>query len=194
MKFLDDLEKSTVIEGSTKKTIGRNKWAAFFAEYEDEAFKIYDEINFLNAHESLIRSADFLDDFYKSAQKINTLHEPSGSMVGKAIGHAFKKHGSHNTKQLLYDAVKGNVPIGQWLDDIAAEEFIARHLNQLSQGARDIPIPNSIKSIGRVFKNKTGEIIDPTHIRLVPSGSGVNTAYPINEEVYDLITIGTYIP
>ncbi len=35
---------------------------------------------------------------------------------------------------------------------------------------------------------------DPTHIRLVPSGSGVKTAYPINESLEPLNILGIYFP
>ena len=156
--------------------------------------KAWNEIFTLNAHPSLRTNTTFLDDFAKSAAGTTILHVPSGPMVGKKIGHSFTKHGSHNTKTLTYQAVNGNTPIGQWLDDIAAEDFIARHLSQLGQGARDIPIPNSVGGIGRVFKSGTGELIPVTHIRLVPSGSGVSTAYPINEAYYSLGSLGTYVP
>ena len=91
-------------------------------------------------------------------------------------------------------AKNGNTAQGQWLNDIAAEDFILRHLNQTSNGAIDIPIPQSIQSIGRVFRNGDAAILSPTHIRLVPSGSGVKTAYPINASVESLIRLGTYVP
>jgi len=121
-------------------------------------------------------------------------HIASGGMKGKKIGHTYTKHGSHNTKPLIYQAKNGNTPQGQWLDDLASENFISKHLDQLGQGARDIPIPDDIKVIGRIFENGTGKILEPTHIRLVPSGSGVTTAYPINETITALNPLGVYKP
>ncbi len=119
---------------------------------------------------------------------------PIGSMIGKRIGHTFSKHGLHNTEQLKSFARNGDVSIGQWLNEIEAEKFIARHLNQLSNGVRDIPIPAYLQNIGRVFRNGDAAILNPTHIRLVPSGSGVKTAYPINSTLTPLETLGTYVP
>ncbi|NJK83585.1 MAG: hypothetical protein HC912_06955 [Saprospiraceae bacterium] len=75
---------------------------------------------------------------------------------------------------------------------MASEELISKHLDQLKQGARDIPIPDNMKSIGRIFENGTGKILEPTHIRLVPSGSGVSTAFPINETITPLNPLGVY--
>ena len=121
-------------------------------------------------------------------------HKPIGAMLGKTIGHTFKKHGSHNTIQLKNLAKNGKNHEGQWLNDIAAEDFIFRHLNQLSNGVRDIPIPASSQNIGRVFRNGDGAVFAPTHIRLVPSGSGVKTAYPINHNLEPLETLGVYVP
>ncbi|MFT7898756.1 hypothetical protein VBY74_02115 [Tenacibaculum ascidiaceicola] len=117
-----------------------------------------------------------------------------GDMIGKTIGHTFKTHGSHLTEMCKLRAINGNKHVGQWLDDAAAENFIARHLNQLKKGTIDVPIPSNIQNIGRVFRKGDGAIITPTHIRLVPSGSGVKTAYPINSSLTDLRTIGVYIP
>ena len=129
---------------------------------------------------------------------LNRLREsyfrPIGAMVGKRIGHTFSKHGLHNTIVLKAAAKNSRTPQGQWLNEIEAEKFIARHLDQLSNGAIDIPIPASIQNIGRVFRNGDGVILSPTHIRLVPSGSGVRSAYPINSSIQVLENLGTYVP
>ncbi|APG64574.1 hypothetical protein LPB136_03975 [Tenacibaculum todarodis] len=124
----------------------------------------------------------------------NRIYTLRGAMVGKRIGHTYKVHGSHLTEFCKMRAINGNKAIGQWLDDAAAESFIARHLSQLSNGARDIPIPSSLQNIGRVFRKGDGAIFTPTHIRLVPSGSGVYTAYPVNSSLSSLNTLGIYIP
>ncbi|WP_343914075.1 hypothetical protein [Aquimarina litoralis] len=124
----------------------------------------------------------------------DSFFRPVGDMVGKRIGHTFSKHGLHNTPVLKAAAKNSKTPQGQWLNEIEAEKFIARHLDQLSNGAIDIPIPSSIQNIGRVFRNGDGAILNPTHIRLVPSGSGVRSAYPINSSIQALETLGTYVP
>ena len=118
---------------------------------------------------------------------------PIGPMLNKRIGHTFQKHGMHNTHFLQNSAKNTTIPSGQWLNEIEAEKFISRHLNQLQNGARDIPIPSNIQNIGRVFRNGDGVILNPTHIRLVPSGNGVKTAYPINSTTESLRTLGTYV-
>lgn len=195
-KFADEL-------GVEYQRLTPKKKEAFFEDFGDWTQEHLDEFNgnrgkvnawddlfTLNAHPSLRKNPTFLEDFVGVRPK----HVPSGPMVGKKIGHTFTKHGSHNTKTLTYQAVNGTTPIGQWLDDIAAEDFIARHLSQLGQGARDIPIPNSVGGIGRVFKSGTGEIVEVTHIRLIPSGSGVDTAFPINAGLVSLNPLGTYVP
>lgn len=180
--------------GDLTDDLGSNPELDDFFKNTPGGVEAWEEIFKLKAHPSLRTNPNFLEDFAKSAAGISVQHIPSGPMVGKKIGHTFSKHGSHNTKTLTYQAVNGNTPIGQWLDDVAAEDFIARHLSQLGQGARDIPIPNSVGGIGRVFKSGTGELVEVTHIRLVPSGSGVDTAFPINDGLVALNPLGTYVP
>lgn len=65
---------------------------------------------------------------------------------------------------------------GQFLDNQAAASFINNNLGQLNNGATNIPIPEGFPA--RVI-NPDGSFDIPTHIRLVPSGSGVKTAYPL---------------
>jgi hypothetical protein len=65
--------------------------------------------------------------------------------------------------------------IGQWLDDVAAKSFIAENLDKLHQGTVTIPLP---KGMGRVIM-PNGSFNAATHVTLVPSGSGVKTAFPI---------------
>jgi hypothetical protein len=178
---------SAVVHDASK--IGVEKRAV-----ECESIKAWEEILNLKAHASLRTNTTFLDDFLGSSLGLRPEHTQQGPMIGKKIGHTFSKHGSHNTKQLLYQSVNGTVPNGQWLDDVAAEDFIARHLDQLGQGTRDIPLPASVRGIGRVFKNGDGQIIEATHIRLVPSGTGVDTAFSINETLVSLNPLGVYKP
>ena len=70
----------------------------------------------------------------------------SGAMDGRRVGHTFTKHGSGNTQQLLKEAAGSGKPVGQWLDDAAAEQFIAERIGQLSQGARTFDLPPGLWS------------------------------------------------
>ena len=98
-------------------------------------------------------------------------------MAGRKLGHTFTKHGSQNTEQLLKQAAGSGKPVGQWLDNTAAEKFIADRVGQLGQGARTFDLPTGL---GRVV-NPDGTFSAATKARLVPSGSGVKTAYPLIE-------------
>jgi len=95
-------------------------------------------------------------------------------MAGRRLGHTFTKHGAGNTEQLLREAAGSGRPVGQFLDDAAAERFIADHIAELGQGARTFPAP---EGLGRII-NPDGTFSPATRIRLLPSGSGVKTAYP----------------
>ncbi len=159
-----------------------------------ELVESWKELDKLGVYDAVRKNPEFLKQFDASSRKLYSTHTPSGAMKGIAIGHTYTKHGSHNTKTLIYQAKNGTTPQGQWLDDLAAEDLISKHLDQLGQGARDIPIPDNMKGIGRIFENGTGKILEPTHIRLVPSGSGVSTAYPINETIESLRPLGVYKP
>ncbi|WP_437506793.1 Imm53 family immunity protein [Sorangium sp. So ce1099] len=46
-----------------------------------------------------------------------------GAMAGRRLGHTFTKHGSPNTAQLLKQAAGSGKPVGQWLDNAAAEQL-----------------------------------------------------------------------
>jgi RHS repeat-associated protein len=98
-------------------------------------------------------------------------------MAGRKLGHTFTKHGMENTNQLLKEAEATGKPVGQWLDDAAAEEFIASHIDELKNGAKTFDLP---EGLGRMV-NPDGSFSAATKARLVPSGSGVKTAYPITE-------------
>lgn len=96
-------------------------------------------------------------------------------MAGKRLGRTFTKHGSANTDQLLMQARGSGMPQGQWLDDAAAEHFIADRLGQLKNGAQTFDLP---AGMGRVVK-PDGTFAPATKFRLVPSKSEVKTAYPL---------------
>jgi RHS repeat-associated protein len=99
-----------------------------------------------------------------------------GAMDGKRLGHTFTKHGIENTNQLQLQAENSGIAQGQWIDNLAAEQIIFDNLGNLKNGAINVPIP---EGVGRVI-NPDGTISPATHARLVPSGSGVKTAYPLN--------------
>ncbi len=65
------------------------------------------------------------------------------------------------------------------LDDAAAEKFIADNLHLTKGGTVDVPIPKGMENIGRII-NPDGTFSQATHIRLVPSKSGVKSAFPID--------------
>ena len=96
------------------------------------------------------------------------------AMRGRRLGHTIDKHGADNTEQLLRQAAGSGRPVGQFLDDAAAERFIAAHVDELSEGARSFDLP---AGLGRII-NPGGTFSPATRVRLVPSGSGVKTAYP----------------
>lgn len=100
---------------------------------------------------------------------------PQGPLKGKRVGHTFKDHGSHNTDELIKKAKGGNAPQGQWLDDAAAEELIADNLKNLKNGTITIEIP---PGLGRSIQ-PDGSFMEASRAVLVPSKSGVKTAYPI---------------
>lgn len=98
-------------------------------------------------------------------------------MVGKRVGHTFSKHGRHNTKELTLNAKNSGNAQGQWLVEEAAEELIADNLDKLKNGAVDVSIPSGV---GRMIM-PDGSFKPATKARLVPSGNGVKTAYPVLE-------------
>ena len=92
-------------------------------------------------------------------------HVPSGPLRGSRVGHTFTKHGSHNTLELILEAVNSGRPVGQWLDDDEAERFIASKLPDLAQGSLTFDLP---PGLGCQI-NPDGTIVPATKARLVPS-------------------------
>ncbi|NJK83586.1 MAG: hypothetical protein HC912_06960 [Saprospiraceae bacterium] len=71
------------------------------------------ELNKLGVDDIIRKDQKFLKQFDASSRKLHSAHVPSGAMNGKAIGHTYTKHGSHNTKTLIYQAKNGTTPQGQ---------------------------------------------------------------------------------
>ncbi len=93
----------------------------------------------------------------------------------KEYGHTFNTHGSgaKNTKSLINRARSTGNNQGQWLDNQKAAE----HLKSLG----DIKEPTTIsipQGLGQVI-TPTGEIVPATKAIVVPSATGIKTAYPI---------------
>ena len=107
----------------------------------------------------------------------SSAHVPTGPMQGKRVGHTFTKHGSHNTHELTMEATNSGRPVGQWLDDVAAEKFIADKLPELTQGAKTFDLPSGL---GRQI-DPDGTLSPANRVTLVPSETGVKTAYPFTE-------------
>jgi RHS repeat-associated protein len=105
---------------------------------------------------------------------VRKLADETGPMAGKRLGHTFSRHGSSNTDELLQRAAGSGQPQGQWLDEAAAERLIADHLDDLRHGAITIDLP---PGVGRII-HPDGTFTSATKARLVPSRSGVKTAYP----------------
>lgn len=78
------------------------------------------------------------------------------------------------TAQLQREAAATGRSLGQWTDDLGAEKFVADHLGELTQGTKTIPLP---KGLGRMV-NPDGTFSPATNATLVPSKSGVKTAFP----------------
>lgn len=98
-------------------------------------------------------------------------------MRGKRVGHTITKHGSHNTDELTKEATNSGRPVGQWLDDAAAEQFIASKLPELTHGAKTFDLP---PGLGQQI-NPDGSVSRANKVTLVPSKTGVKTAYPFTE-------------
>ena len=100
---------------------------------------------------------------------------PKKSIVQFKKGHTFDKHGSHNTHELQMEAKNTGQSLGQWINDSAAENFIAKNLDKTKNGTVIVKLP---EGLGKIV-NPDGTFSPATHAVLVPSGSGVKTAYPV---------------
>ena len=93
----------------------------------------------------------------------------------KKFGHTFNTHGSgaKNTKSLMDRARSTGNNQGQWLDNQKAAEFLEALGNIKEPTTVSIP-----EGIGQVI-TPTGEIVTATKAIVVPSATGIKTAYPI---------------
>lgn len=91
------------------------------------------------------------------------------------FGHTFETHGQDATEFLTRRAAGSGMPMGQFLDDQAAARLIQDNLGNLNSGAISVPVPKEFPA--RVIM-PDGSFAPASTVRLVPSGSGVKTAYP----------------
>lgn len=93
----------------------------------------------------------------------------------KKFGHTFSRHGAgdKNTNRLRGRAASTNQEQGQWLDNQKAAEF----LDSLGE-VKEVTEVNLPKGLGQII-TPSGEIVEATKIRVVPSPTGIKTAFPI---------------
>ena len=65
---------------------------------------------------------------------------------------------------------------GQFLDNQKAAQFILANVSKTANGPINLPLPRNIPAIVIM---PDGTFRKATHIRLIPGGKGVKTAYPI---------------
>ncbi|SDP95280.1 LysM peptidoglycan-binding domain-containing protein, partial [Paracidovorax cattleyae] len=91
------------------------------------------------------------------------------------FGHTFTNHGEGATEFLTGRARGTGMAMGQFLDDQMAARLIIENLGNLKNGAISIPIPEGFPA--RLIM-PDGSYMPASSVRLVPSKTGVKTAYP----------------
>lgn len=88
-------------------------------------------------------------------------------------GHAFSRHGqgNANTRSLTDRARSENTPQGQWLNNDAAEALLTK-LDVKAVTVVELPA-----GLGHVIF-PDGSIVAATHAKIVPSPTGIRTAFP----------------
>jgi hypothetical protein len=97
-------------------------------------------------------------------------------LTKKTFGHTFTTHGDDMTNFLLKRAEGSGMAQGQFLNNQKAAQFILDNVGKTANGAVNIPIPKNFPA--RVIM-PDGTFKAATHIRLVPGGGGVKTAFPL---------------
>jgi len=97
-------------------------------------------------------------------------------LTKKTFGHTFTIHGDNLTNFLIKRAEGSGTAQGQFLNNQKAAQFILDNVGKTANGAINIPIPKGFPA--RVIM-PDGTFRAATHIRLVPGGGGVKTAYPL---------------
>ena len=103
----------------------------------------------------------------------------AGSSIKLTIsrfGHSFINHGEEATKFIINRARGSGIMQGQFLDNQKAAQFILANVSKTANGPINLPLPKNIPA--RVIM-PDGTFTKATHIRLIPGGKGVKTAYPV---------------
>lgn len=100
----------------------------------------------------------------------------AGKLTKAQFGHTFINHGADAT-QFIVKRAKGSGSVqGQFLNNQKAAQFILDNVSKTKNGPINIPLPKGIPA--RIIM-PDGTFRKATHIRLIPGGKGVKTAYPI---------------
>jgi RHS repeat-associated protein len=101
-------------------------------------------------------------------------------LTKKTFGHTFTTHGDDMTNFLINRAKGSGMAQGQFLNNQKAAQFILDNVGKTANGAVNIPINIPIpKGFPARVIMPDGTFKAATHIRLIPGGSGVKTAYPL---------------
>ena len=92
----------------------------------------------------------------------------------KQFGHTFTEHGAKRALQELIDRARALGPQGRWLENDKAAEYLSQFQGKLS-GPTTIPLP---PGLGQIM-NADGSVVPAVQAILVPSATGLKTAYPI---------------
>ena len=123
----------------------------------------------------------------KIKSKIKSSEQQAGGVGRKwgnpksrpTYGHTFIDHTQKAKPKSLADRARSlGHQVGQWMDDAAAAEFIAKVAKERGPGKWDVPLPSNLK--GRSFLGNLTELpADMARIIVKPNGA-VRTAFPYN--------------
>ena len=92
----------------------------------------------------------------------------------KQFGHTFLRHGSKRPIRELIDRARSLGPQGRWLDNQKAADFLSQSLGNLPE-VGDFELPPGLGEI----VNADGSIVPAVRVRIVPSATGLTSAFPI---------------
>jgi RHS repeat-associated protein len=92
----------------------------------------------------------------------------------KQFGHTFTEHGAKRALQELIDRARALGPQGRWLDNDKAAQYLSQFQGKLT-GPTTVPIP---PGLGQIV-HADGTIAEALQATIVPSATGLKTAYPI---------------
>ncbi len=107
---------------------------------------------------------------------VGRIAKSSIQLTKAKFGHTFVKHGEDATKFLINRAKGSGSVQGQFLNNQKAAQFILDNVHKTANGAVNVAVPKGFPA--RVIM-PDGTFKAATHIRLIPGGGGVKTAYPL---------------